>query len=179
MNTMQIKGFRHSYSIGRFYIQARKERNARHRQWARHQTFLLFLTALISFGLLQLPMSTPNSQEHTIDRVEGGQWVVASMYWEDKLVSNGKKFNPIGWYIAHKTLPIGTHVRITNPKNKRSINVTVGDRGPFVPGRDIDLTLGAGTLLDFQGLGPLYMEVISLEPGESKQPLIQNLFAAK
>ena len=72
------------------------------------------------------------------------------MYWEDKLVSTGKSFNPIGWHAAHKTLPIGTLIRVSNPKNHRSITVTINDRGPFAPGRDLDLSLGAGTLLGLQ-----------------------------
>ena len=89
------------------------------------------------------------------------EWVVASMYWEDKLVSTGKRFNPIGWHAAHKTLPIGTLIRVSNPKNQRSINVTINDRGPFAPDRDLDLSLGAGALLGFHGLGTrLYGSVV-------------------
>ena len=43
------------------------------------------------------------SSENNFDRIQAGQWVVASMYWQDKLVSTGKTFNPIGWHAAHKT----------------------------------------------------------------------------
>ena len=93
------------------------------------------------------------ASENTHDRIQAGQWVVASMYWEDKLVSTGKAFNPIGWHAAHKTLPIGTLIRVSNPKNHRSINVTINDRGPFKADRELDLSLGAGALLGFQGLG--------------------------
>ena len=119
------------------------------------------------------------SRENTYDRIQAGQWVVASMYWEDKLDATGKTFNPIGWHAAHKTLPIGTLIRVSNPKNHRSITITVNDRGPFVPGRDLDLTLGAGTLLEFQGLGPLYMEVLSIPPAKGMQrPVLENLFSA-
>jgi rare lipoprotein A (peptidoglycan hydrolase) len=120
------------------------------------------------------------SHENSLDRVQGGEWVVASMYWEDKLDASGNKFNPIGWHAAHKTLPLGTLIRVSNPKNHRSINITINDRGPFVPGRDLDLTLGAGTLLGFQGSGLLYMEVLAL-PGAAKEmqrPVMENLFLA-
>ncbi|MGB8639650.1 MAG: septal ring lytic transglycosylase RlpA family protein, partial [Pseudolabrys sp.] len=100
--------------------------------------------ALVAGAILAaLPMANVSS-ENTLDRIQAGQWVVASMYWEDKLVSTGKSFNPIGWHAAHKTLPIGTLIRVSNPKNHRSINVTINDRGPFVANRDLDLTLGAG-----------------------------------
>lgn len=118
------------------------------------------------------------SREDSLDRIQAGQWVVASMYWEDKTVSTGKVFNPIGWHAAHKTLPIGTLIRVSNPKNHRSINITINDRGPFTPGRDLDLSLGAGALLGFQGLGPLYMEVLALPPvRDMRRPIVENLFA--
>ena len=118
------------------------------------------------------------SSENTFDRIQAGEWVVASMYWEDKLVSTGKSFNPIGWHAAHKTLPIGTLIRVSNPKNHRSINVTINDRGPFVPNRDLDLSLGAGTLLGLQGLGTVYMEVLSIPPiKNARRPVVESLFA--
>jgi rare lipoprotein A (peptidoglycan hydrolase) len=118
------------------------------------------------------------SSENTFDRIQAGSWVVASMYWEDKLVSTGKSFNPIGWHAAHKTLPIGTLIRVSNPKNHRSINVTINDRGPFVANRDLDLSLGAGTLLGLQGLGTVYMEVLSIPPVTNmRRPVVESLFA--
>ena len=77
-----------------------------------------------------------------------------------------------------ETLPIGTLIRVSNPKNNRSINVTINDRGPFTPDRDLDLSLGAGTLLGFEGLGPLYMEVLSIPPVTNhKRPVVETLFA--
>jgi len=134
--------------------------------------------ALVAGAILAaLPMANVSS-ENTLDRIQAGQWVVASMYWEDKLVSTGKSFNPIGWYAAHKTLPIGTLIRVSNPKNHRSINVTINDRGPFVANRDLDLTLGAGTLLGLQGLGTVYMEVLSIPPVKHmRRPVVESLFA--
>ena len=100
------------------------------------------------------------------------------MYWEDKLVSTGKSFNPIGWHAAHKTLPIGTLIRVSNPKNHRSINITINDRGPAAPERDLDLSLGAGALLGFQGLGTVYMEVLSIPSANNIQrPVVESLFA--
>lgn len=116
---------------------------------------------------------------NSFDRIQAGQWVIASMYWQDKLVSTGKAFQPTGLHAAHKTLPIGTLIRVSNPKNHRSINITINDRGPFIEGRELDLTLGAGALLGFSGLGPVFMEVIAL-PGDKKidRPLVEHLFTA-
>jgi rare lipoprotein A (peptidoglycan hydrolase) len=135
--------------------------------------FVLLCGSLLSAAPIQKV-----SSENTYDRIQAGQWVVASMYWEDKLTSTGKSFDPIGWHAAHRTLPIGTLIRVSNPKNHRSINITINDRGPFTPGRDLDLSLGAGTLLGFQGLGTLYMEVLAIPPvGNIRRPIVENLFA--
>jgi rare lipoprotein A (peptidoglycan hydrolase) len=146
-------------------------------KWINRKLYLLGLI-LLGSGIFSLVQTQNVSSENTYDRIQAGQWVVASMYWEDKLVSTGKKFNPIGWHAAHKTLPIGTLIRVSNPKNNRSINVTINDRGPFAPDRDLDLSLGAGALLGFEGLGPLYMEVLSIPPGnDHKRPVVESLFA--
>jgi hypothetical protein len=138
-----------------------------------HVGIILACSAVLS----AIPMYSVSS-ENSLDRIQAGEWVVASMYWEDKLVSTGKSFNPIGWHAAHKTLPIGTLIRVSNPKNHRSINVTINDRGPFAPNRDLDLSLGAGTLLGLQGLGTVYMEVLSIPPiNNMRRPVVESLFA--
>jgi len=145
--------------------------------WAK--TKLAYIAFLFMCGsiLSAVPLYGVSS-ENTFDRIQAGEWVIASMYWEDKLVSTGKSFNPIGWHAAHKTLPIGTLIRVSNPKNHRSINVTINDRGPFAPNRDLDLSLGAGTLLGLQGLGTVYMEVLSIPPiNNMRRPVVESLFA--
>jgi rare lipoprotein A (peptidoglycan hydrolase) len=145
--------------------------------WLRRTLARVCLLLAGGVALSVIPMPSVSS-ENTFDRIQAGEWVVASMYWEDKLVSTGKSFNPIGWHAAHKTLPIGTLIRVSNPKNHRSINVTINDRGPFAPNRDLDLSLGAGTLLGLQGLGTVYMEVLSIPPIKNMQrPVVESLFA--
>jgi rare lipoprotein A len=54
---------------------------------------------------------------------------------------------------AHRTLPCGTKVRVTNKKNGKSVTVMINDRGPFVSGRVIDVTPAAARALGFSGLG--------------------------
>lgn len=145
--------------------------------WTKRKFYYLAFV-LCCGGVLSAVQINNVAGEDTYDRIQAGQWVVASMYWEDKLDSSGNKFNPIGWHAAHKTLPIGTLIRVSNPKNHRSINVTVSDRGPYVANRDLDLSLGAGALLGFQGLGTVYMEVLSVPPAKNiKRPVLETLFA--
>jgi rare lipoprotein A len=57
--------------------------------------------------------------------------------------ASGERFDPNGFTAAHRTLPLGTRLRVTNVANGRSVIVTVNDRGPFVRSRLIDVSLGA------------------------------------
>jgi rare lipoprotein A len=66
--------------------------------------------------------------------------------------ASGERLNPNALTAAHRTLPFGTHVLVTNKKNGRSVEVTINDRGPFVRGRVIDLTPAAARELGFSGL---------------------------
>ena len=75
---------------------------------------------------------------------------VASFYGEDfagKPTASGEIYDPWGMTCAHKTLPFGTWVHIINPLNGRTVLLRVTDRGPFVSGRDFDLSLGAYHIL--------------------------------
>jgi rare lipoprotein A len=74
--------------------------------------------------------------------------------------ASGEKFNPSGLTAAHRTLPFGTHVRVTNSRNVRSIIVRINDRGPFVKGRAIDLSNGAARAIGMGSTGNVRMEVV-------------------
>lgn len=67
--------------------------------------------------------------------------------------ASGEHFNPGGLSAAHKTLPLSTKVRVTNLENGHSTVVVVNDRGPFVPGRIIDLSHGAARRLNMERKG--------------------------
>ena len=69
--------------------------------------------------------------------------------------------NPSALTAAHRTLPFGSHVRVTNQRNGRSITVRITDRGPFVRGRVIDLTPVAARALGFSGLARVNVERMS------------------
>jgi len=62
--------------------------------------------------------------------------------------ANGEKFDPKGFTAAHKKLPFGTCLRVVNMENGRSVQVRVNDRGPFVKGRVVDVSLAAAKQLD-------------------------------
>jgi len=82
---------------------------------------------------------------------------VASQYGRDSgdRVACGGELDEDALTAAHKTLPCGTRVRVTNKNNGESITVTINDRGPFVDGRVIDLTPAAARAIRMGGLAPV------------------------
>lgn len=97
---------------------------------------------------------------------------IASWYGErfaGRPTANGEIFDPAGWTAAHRTLPLGTMVKVTNPRNGTSIMLRVNDRGPYISGRIIDLSQQAARMLDLeeQGIGEVQIEVLSYPPSRS------------
>lgn len=76
--------------------------------------------------------------------------------------SNGETYNMYAMTAAHKTLPLGVDVRVTNRRNKRSIVVRINDRGPFVAGRIIDLSYSAAKQLGIVAQGTAPVEIVAL-----------------
>ena len=63
--------------------------------------------------------------------------------------ANGERFNMNAMTAAHRSLPFGTRLQVTNVRNGRSVVVRISDRGPFIRGRVLDLSYGAARALDF------------------------------
>ena len=85
---------------------------------------------------------------------------VASHYGMEggPMTASGERLNVDAMTAAHRTLPFGTLVRVSY--KQRSIVVKINDRGPFIRGRDIDLTNGAARALGFEGVAVVRMEVL-------------------
>jgi rare lipoprotein A len=78
---------------------------------------------------------------------------LASVYaYDGGKTASGERANPRALTAAHRTLPFGTAVKVTNKRNGRTVIVRINDRGPFVRGRVIDLTPAAAQRLGFDGL---------------------------
>jgi rare lipoprotein A len=84
----------------------------------------------------------------------GDQAGVASVYSTESGggTASGEKLNPQALTAAHRSLPFGTKVKVTNKHNGNSVVVRINDRGPFVRGRVIDVTPAAARVLGFSGL---------------------------
>jgi rare lipoprotein A len=87
---------------------------------------------------------------------------MASVYaYSNGRTASGQRTNPGEMTAAHRTLPFGTMVRVTNRRNGKSVTVRVNDRGPFVRGRVIDVTPAAARALGFSGLAPVTLTVVN------------------
>lgn len=78
--------------------------------------------------------------------------------------ASGEKFYNASQTAAHKTLPLGTVVKVTNLANNKSEVVRINDRGPYIHGRIIDVSIGVAGKLDFVGRGVVHCKVEVLEP---------------
>src|SRR5262245_10993104 len=108
----------------------------------------LALTTTLTFsgGLAE----ARNSQIHN----RGPQSGIASIYSGGR-TANGERAHAHGLTAAHRTLPFGTKVRVTNKRNGKTVIVRINDRGPFIRGRIIDVTPAAARVLGFSGLAPV------------------------
>jgi len=91
--------------------------------------------------------------------IAAAQSGIASVYSGGR-TANGERASASGYTAAHRTLPFGTLVRVTNTRNGRSVVVRINDRGPFIKGRVIDLTPAGARAIGFSGLAPVTLAVV-------------------
>jgi rare lipoprotein A len=101
----------------------------------------------------------------------------ASFYadkFEGKMTASGDKYKHSKLTAAHKTLPFGTKVKVTNLANNESVEVVVNDRGPYVDGRVIDLSKSAAEKLGYvnKGLAEVRVEVVDAGDGKGGGPIV-------
>jgi rare lipoprotein A len=107
----------------------------------------LVLSSALLASTVVLPM-TASAQEG-----------IASVYSGER-TANGEYAHATGLTAAHRTLPFGTRVRVTNHQTGRSVVVRINDRGPFVSGRIIDLTPAGARALGMDGLAHVSVDVV-------------------
>jgi len=104
-------------------------------------------------------ITTAHSGETRKDSFHKEYTTNASWYKEGKKTANGERFNPYGLTVAHRSLPFGTLLRLTNNETGRSIIVRVNDRGPFIKNRTLDVTLGCARMLGMNIVGVTKLQV--------------------
>jgi rare lipoprotein A len=112
---------------------------------------LLFITVSIAYGQTQTGKAS-----FYADKFEGA------------MTASGEKYRHSKATAAHKTLPFGTKVRVTNVENNKTVDVVINDRGPYVDGRIIDLSKSAAEELGYinKGLADVKIEVIDAGDGK-------------
>ncbi len=114
-----------------------------------------FLVAVFS-GIVAFGQVQTGKASFYADRYEGSPTASGEKYRHNKLTA------------AHKTLPFGTRVKVTNVANNESVEVTINDRGPYVENRVIDLSKSAAEKLKFVNLGLADVKVEVLDAGDGK-----------
>ncbi|WP_373528684.1 septal ring lytic transglycosylase RlpA family protein [Nostoc sp.] len=112
---------------------------------------------------MRLPISIPKlPQKIAVGVVRISFKGMASFYGYDgsgNRTASGQRFNPEGMTAAHRSLPFGTQVRVTNTRNGRSVVLRINDRGPFIRGRIIDVSAGAARILGMMGSGVALVQI--------------------
>jgi len=118
----------------------------------------VYAVAVILFVAYGCATTAPQPEVPKVENLHG----VASWYGQEfagRTTANGEIFDPLLLTAAHRTLPFGTRVRVTNLANGRRVVVRINDRGPFKKGRVIDLTPAAARVLGFDGLAPVLLSL--------------------
>ena len=124
----------------------------------------------------QLPVSTPTiakidspaaTTQPVLDKIVATQTGQASWYGAEagNRTANGERFNPNGMTAAHRTLPFGTMVKVTNLKTGKAVVVRINDRGPFRSRRIVDLSAGAAEIIGLKshGVGDVRMDILDTQ----------------
>jgi len=122
---------------------------------------IVLLSVLVLSALAALGQNQTGKASFYADRFEG------------RLTANGEKYKHNKLTAAHKSLPFGTKVKVTNLTNSQTVEVVINDRGPYVEGRVIDLSKSAAEILGFvnQGLTEVQIDVIDAGEGKTSDPV--------
>lgn len=124
-----------------------------------------------------LTLATPNPSIHPTGHSKPLKSFVCLSSWyggqfDGQLTANGEIYDMYGQTAAHPTLPLGSVVRVVNLKTHRSAVVRINDRGPYVPGRDLDVSYQVARELGFdkRGLARVRVDLLKVPQSASAQP---------
>ena len=137
-----------------------------------HTLHIVVFAALAISGLLAGCLGSSSGRYTPQRSYTSGQLLKGMASWygpgfNGRRTASGERFRQNELTAAHKTLPFGTIVRVTNLQNTRTVDVRINDRGPFVRGRIIDLSKGAAERLRMirTGVVPVEVRVLRLGTG--------------
>lgn len=129
--------------------------------------FGMVLIIFMSFGCGSKKSSSGYRHSDELKNVDGYTQTGLASWYGDKehgnLAASGERFSKYDYTAAHKSLPFGTIVRVTNLENGKDVVVNINDRGPFIRGRIIDLSYSSAKSIDLvrTGVAKVKVEVIS------------------
>ena len=138
------------------------------------------LICLLGLGFLVYSCAAPTTPSRKVPEIKGPVYVqhgIASWYgrkFHGRPTASGEIYNMYDLTAAHKTLPLGTYVMVSNLENHRSVMVKINDRGPFVKGRIIDLSYAAARVIGMVDQGTAGVSVVAFglkEPPRLEAPV--------
>jgi rare lipoprotein A len=117
------------------------------------------LWIIVSGLLLAIPFGSPALAASDHGACPGSS-MKATQYTPGRHTAGGRRLGANGGTAAHRTLPFGTKVVVTNPRTGASAVVTINDRGPFTRGRDIDLSAGAARAIGLRDIGMVCTQIL-------------------
>jgi rare lipoprotein A len=129
---------------------------------SRFQGISIFLLLTVLLGAAAI-----HARQSSDDKQTG----LASWYGDDAgaMTASGEKYDPTLLTAAHRELPFGTVIRVTNQRNGRSVEVRINDRGPFTGGRILDVSSAAADKLDMKDAGVVTVELEVVLPAKGKK----------
>lgn len=143
------------------------------------------VTLLVALGLTASAsdpaMPDTGSAKDAVQHGKGRRWFqigTASWYgryFQGKKTANGESYDMNGLTCAHRSLPLGSWIRVTNLKNRKSVFVRVNDRGPMPENRIVDLSYGAAKAVGISGIAKVKLEALRPGDPEMAKQLIAQL----
>jgi len=119
-------------------------------------------------------LPVPSAESYQVSSAEPFQVGNASWYgglFQGKATASGEDYDMYDFTAAHRELPLGTFVKVTNLKNLKSVIVRINDRGPVTPGRIIDLSFSAARSLEMHQKGLQKVRIDVVEPRDAEMAM--------
>jgi rare lipoprotein A len=154
------------------------QNNPRGGNTSKKKSGLLAGVAILAISMMAAAGTAPAPDGHSGKTKHWYEIGKASWYgshFQGKKTANGETFDMNSLTCAHRDLPLGSWVRVTNLKNHKSVFVRVNDRGPLPSDRIIDLSYAAAQAVGIKGLGRVKLEVLHNGDAEMAQALLAQL----
>ena len=147
---------------------------------ATRKPLVLLLALAVSATVIASPLTPPGASPQPLPVVKHRWYEIGKASWygpafQGKLTATGERFNMNSLTCAHRTLPLGSWLRITNLHNSKSTFVRVNDRGPYEPHAIVDLSFAAAQKLGLLGNGQVRVEQVKADDPELAHALIAQL----